>query len=103
GHAAIGSGGVFTSTIVGSQIHVEGYGVRASGKGIVRLLDAGNTEIRTQTVVLTAAGPVNGGFRTDVDLSGVAKGNYTLVFTSDDRRDDVDGQAAATTQVVSVK
>ena len=45
----------------------------------------------------------NGGFRTDVDLSGVAKGNYTLVFTSDDRRDDVDGQAAATTQVVSVK
>ena len=102
GQAAIGSGGEFQSTKQGSKIHVEGYGVRASGKGIVRLLDAGNAEVRKLTVVLTASAPVNGAFRTDVDTSGLAPGNYTLVFTSGDGADAIDGQPPATTQVVAV-
>jgi hypothetical protein len=102
GQATIGSGGVFQTSTQGTKIHVEGYGVRAAGKGIVRLLDGSNAEVRKLTVVLTAAAPVNGVFRTDVDTSGLAPGDYTLVFTSDDGADAVDGQPPATTQVVSV-
>ncbi len=49
-----------------------------------------------------AGAPVNGVFRTDVDTAGLAKGDYTLVFTSDDSADDVDGQPPSTTQVVSI-
>jgi hypothetical protein len=102
GQATIGSGGMFQATTQGSKLHVEGYGVRASGKGIVRLLDAANAEVRKLTVVLTASAPVNGVFRTDIDLVGLAKGDYTVEFTSDNADDDIDGQPPSSTQVVSL-
>jgi hypothetical protein len=93
GVAAIGSGGMFQATTQGAKVHVEGYGVRTSGKGIVRLLDADGAEVRKLTVVLTASAPLNGVFRTD---------GYTLVFTSDNPDDNIDGQPPSTTQVVPV-
>ena len=103
GQATIGSGGMFQSTrTVSAKLHIEGYGARASGKGIVRLLDSGNTELRKLTVVLTASAPVNGVFRTDIDLTGLVNGDYTLVFTSDNGDDDIDGLPPSTTQVVSI-
>ncbi|MEY2451904.1 MAG: molecular chaperone DnaK [Acidimicrobiaceae bacterium] len=102
GQATIGSGGMFHATTQGTKLHLEGYGVRASGKGIVRLLDASNAEVRKLTVVLTASAPVNGVFRTDVDLAGLATGEYTVEFTSDNGDDDIDGQRPSTNQVVSL-
>jgi hypothetical protein len=38
---------------------------------------------------------------TRLDISGLAQGDYTLVFTSDNADDNVDGQPPSTTQVVS--
>jgi hypothetical protein len=102
GQAAIGAGGMFQATKQGTKVHVEGYGTRASGKGIVRLLDPANAEVRKLTVVLTGGALVNGVFRTDVDTAGLPPGDYTLVFTSDDGADNVDGQAPVTSQVVAV-
>jgi hypothetical protein len=102
GVAAIGSGGMFQATTQGAKVHVEGYGVRTSGKGVVRLLDADGAEVRKLTVVLTASAPVNGVFRTDVDTAGLAPGGYTLVFTSDNPDDNIDGQPPSTTQVVPI-
>jgi hypothetical protein len=102
GAAVIGSGGVLRATAQGQKLHVEGYGVRTSGKGIVRLLDGTNAEVRKLTVVLTAAAPVNGVFSADVDLTGVAKGSYTIEFTSDNGGDDIDGRAPSTSAIVTV-
>lgn len=102
GHATIGSGGVFQATAQGTKLHLEGYGVRASGKGVVRVVDATNAEVRKLTVVLTTNGPVNGVFRTDVDLVGLATGQYTVEFTSDNADDDIDGQPPSTSEVVSL-
>jgi hypothetical protein len=102
GAAALGPGGAFGGSLQGGKIHVEGVGVRASGKGVLRLLDPTGSEVRKLLVVLTASAPVNGVFRTDVDVAGLAKGDYTIVFTSDDPADDIDGQPPTTSQVVSI-
>jgi hypothetical protein len=99
---ALGTGGAFTTSKDGGTLHVEGYGTRASGKGVVQLLDSADHEVRKYTVVLTASAPVNGVFRTDIDLAGLEPGSYTVVFTSDDDRDKIDGQPPSTTQDLSL-
>jgi hypothetical protein len=91
GFPAIDDGGIIGAHVLGTTVHAEGYGVRAAGQGLMRLLDSAGNEARRVNVVLTSSAPVNGVFRTDIDVTGLPAGDYILSFTSDDPADFIDG------------
>jgi hypothetical protein len=91
GLAAFNPGGVLAAFVEGDHVHIEGYGQRASGTGVVRLLDENGAVFFETNVDVSATGNINGRFKLDVPLTDVGSGPRTVLWTSDDPADAIDG------------
>jgi hypothetical protein len=91
GLATFDAAGVLAAFIEGDHIHVEGYGQRATGAGVVRVLDDTGAVITETPVDITATGNMNGRFLLDVPLTDLGSGPRTILWTSDDPADAIDG------------
>jgi hypothetical protein len=102
GTAHVGDGGAVDVSTRGATVHVEGYGVRRSGRGVVAVRDGRGDDVLSTDVTLTASPPANGAFAVDLDASRLPPGRYTVVFTSSDPADEINGQPPATSAPFSI-
>jgi hypothetical protein len=91
GLATFDAAGVVAAFIEGDHLHIEGYGQRASGRGVVRVLDESAALVTEHNVPLSASGNINGRFKLDIPLSELGAGPRSIFWTSDDPADNVDG------------
>ncbi|MEY2588610.1 MAG: hypothetical protein QOJ67_594 [Acidimicrobiaceae bacterium] len=92
GLATFDAAGVVAAFIQGDHLHIEGYGQRASGRGVVRVLDESAALVTEHNVPLSASGNINGRFKLDIPLSELGAGPRSIFWTSDDPADNVDGR-----------